>query len=178
MKIMKKLFLLFFGVCMVASVNAQLYVGGSLSAWTNKMETTEKSTIKFMPEMGFFVSDWWSFGTLLGYTIQDNGSSGSNSTTSTVEFAPYARLSFFYTGPVRLFVEGGFSLYSSKTGDADRKNTLSAGLKPGIALDLSDRISLVAKLGFFGYRQYSEDDVTYEFTLGGNGLSFGAYYTF
>lgn len=172
---MKKLFLLFFVVCAATSVNAQLYVGGSLSAWINETKTTETTTIKFLPEVGFSISDRWSFGTVLGYTYKDVD---DKITTKTFEFAPYARFSFYRTELVRLFVEGGFSFYSSKAGKADAETTYSVGLKPGIALDLSERISLVAKFGFFGYRQYAEDDDAYGFSIDGNGLSLGVFYMF
>lgn len=172
---MKKLFLLFFVVCVAISVNAQLYVGGSLSTWINETTTTETTTIKFLPEVGFSVSGRWAFGTVLGYTRKDVD---SKVTTETFEFAPYARFSFYRTELVRLFVDGGFSFYSSEVGKADPEYTYSAGLQPGVALDLSEKVSLVAKFGFFGYRQYGEEEDAYGFSIDGNGLSLGVYYTF
>lgn len=172
---MKKLLLLFVVVCATSSVKAQLYLGGSLSSWINETNSTETTTVKFLPEMGFSASNRWSFGTVFGFTYKDVN---DKMTTKTFEFSPYARFSFYRTDLLRLFVEGGFSAYSSKVGKADSQSTFSMGLKPGVALDLSRRISLVAKFGFFGYREYGEDDDAYGFTIDGNGLSLGLFYSF
>ncbi|MDR1223785.1 MAG: porin family protein [Tannerella sp.] len=177
---MKKLLLLFFVICAAApAVNAQLYAGGSLSAWVKDINSEETATVTFLPEAGFAISDRWAFGTVLGYTHRyTRNDRDIKVTTQTFEFAPYARFSFYRTERVRLFVDGGFSLYSNKAGEADRTNTFSAGLKPGIALNLSEKISLIAKVGFLGFDRFNEDDRAYGFTIDGNGLSLGAYYAF
>ena len=172
---MKKLFLLFFVVCATVSVNAQLYVGGALSAWMSETKTAETVTVKFLPELGFSISNRWAFGSVLGYTRK--GVDGEI-TSETFEFTPYARFFFYRTELVRLFVESGFSIYSNKTGKADPEVTLSTGFKPGVSFDLSERVSLVAKFGFLGYRQYSEDHYDFGFSAEGNGLSLGVFYTF
>ncbi|MDR2914686.1 MAG: porin family protein [Tannerella sp.] len=172
---MKKLLLLFIFACMIALADAQVYVGGSVSVWVDENKKTETTTLDFLPEVGFVLSDRWSLGTVLGYTQKEVD---GTSTNKTFEFAPYARFSFYRFDLVRLFVDANFSLYSSKAGKADRQTTYGVGLKPGVALDLSDRISLVAKYGFFGYRQYDDDHDAFGFNINGNGLSLGMFYTF
>lgn len=172
---MRKILCLLFLACAIASTDAQVYIGGSISAWVDENKKTETTTLEFLPEVGFLLSDRWSLGTVLGYTQKEVDGTETN---NTFEFAPYARFSYYRFDLVRLFVDASFSLYSSKSGKADRATTYGVGLKPGVALDLSDRISLVAKFGFLGYRQYNEDHEAVGFNINGNGLSFGVFYTF
>lgn len=172
---MKKILLMLIFVCVIASADAQVYIGGSVSVWVDENKKTETTTIEFLPEVGFLISDRWSLGTVLGYTQKEVDGANTN---KTFEFAPYARFSYYRYDLVRLFVDASFSLYSSKAGKADRQTTFGVGLKPGVALDLSEKISLVAKFGFFGYRQYNDDHDAVGFNINGNNLSFGVFYTF
>jgi len=172
---MKKIFVLCVIVCASVSVKAQLYLGGSLGFWLNENNSVETTTIKFLPEVGYSINDKWAVGGVLGYThveVDDKDAS------KTFKFAPYARFSFYGTDLVRLFVDGGISVYSSKVGKGDSETTFSTGFEPGVALDLSKRISLVTKFGFFGYREYSEDHNAFGLNLDGNTLTFGVYYSF
>jgi hypothetical protein len=171
---MKKVILFFLIVCATTVVKAQVYVGGSLSSWFNETNSTETTTVRFLPEVGYSVSDRWAFGGVLGFTRKEVN---DKTTTKTVEFSPYARFSFYRSELVHLFVEGGFTAYSSKVGSADAETTFSMGFRPGVSLDLSRNVSLVAKFGFLGYRDYGDEDA-YGFLLDGNGLSFGVFYSF
>lgn len=81
--------------------------------------------------------------------------------------APYARYTYCETGIVRLFLDGGFGIASSKIGDADRETGFEIGIKPGVAIKLNDTFSLITKVGFLGYR----DD--YYVNEEGNGFGLG-----
>ncbi|MDR2920710.1 MAG: porin family protein [Tannerella sp.] len=172
---MKKFFILCVIVCACASVKAQLYVGGALSFWVSENGDVETTTVKFLPEVGYAISDKWAVGGVLGYTHTEVDDYDA---TKTYKFAPYARFSFYRTDLVRLFVDGGFSVYSSKVGKGDTNTTFSTGFEPGVALNLSKRVSLVTKFGFFGYREYSDDHDAFGLNLDGNTLTFGVYYSF
>ena len=50
--------------------------------------------------------------------------------------------------------------------------------EPETMLDLSEKVSLYAKFGFSGFRQYGDDHTGLGFNLNGNSLSLGMYYTF
>ena len=172
---MKKLLLLFSFVFIVASVEAQVYIGGGISAWVEDKNGIETSTIDFLPEIGFFVGKRWAIGGVLGYSQKQVD---GTKTFDSFEFAPYARFTFYRNELVRLFLDGTFSVYTSETGKSGSVDTYSLGIKPGLSLDLSEKISLYAKFGFFGFRQYDEDHTGVGFNLNGNNLSLGMYLTF
>ena len=172
---MKKVLLVLVSVFIMASTEAQVYIGGGISAWIEDKSGTETSTIEFLPEIGFFVGKRWAIGGVLGYSQKHVD---GTKTFDSFEFAPYARFTFYNNELVRLFIDGTFSVYSSESGKSSRVETYSFGLKPGLSLDLSEKVSLYAKFGFFGFRQYGEDHTGVGFNLNGNSLSLGMYYTF
>ena len=159
----------------MASAGAQVYVGGSIATWLDNNNDVETRTLEFLPEVGFSINRMWSIGTVLGFSQKRVE---STTTYETFEFSPYARLSYFRTDFVRLFVDGTISAYSSKYGSSDTQTTIGIGFKPGVALDFSKKVSFVAKFGFMGYRQYDEDHDALGIDLSGNNLSIGFYYTF
>lgn len=140
---MKKIVLLFFVVCAAMTVNAQVYVGGSLGFWDN--DDLDYTSYKIVPEIGYTLNDNWALGMELGYTHEELG----ENEREVFHVAPYARYSYLNSGIVSLFVDGGFGFSTIKDGD----NGFEIGLKPGIALKLTDRFSLVSKFGFLGYRK-------------------------
>lgn len=171
---MRKILLLCIIACAVFTANAQFYVGGSVGFWSQDVNSVETTTFKFLPEGGYAFNDKWAVGTTLGYVYTEIEDLESKAFT----FAPYARFSYFKKDMVRLFVDGGFDFYSVKPDKGDRVNTFSTGLKPGVALDLSKNISILAKFGFFGYQEYDDDSDGFGFDLNGNSLTFGIYYSF
>lgn len=171
---MKRIVLLLAVVCIAVSAKAQVYVGGTVGFWSQENGSIETTTVKFLPEAGYAFNDKWAVGAVLGYTITEV----DDFETNTLKFAPYARFSFLRKDFIRLFVDGGMAYNSTKPEKQDRVNTFSIGLKPGVALDLSKNISLVAKFGFFGYEEYGDDSEGFGFDVNGNSLSFGLYYSF
>ena len=101
---------------------------------------------------------------------------------------PYVRYKFVKAGDFTFFVDGGFSYtrihYShAPYADYDKNNATQWGLgfKPGIAYNLSDKVSLVAHVGELSYNFFKMGDLkNNEFNLGvnGNNISFGAYVNF
>lgn len=171
-KTMKKIVLLVFLMGAALSASAQVYVGGNVGFWTSDKNDVKTTKFDIAPEIGYEFNEKWSLGAQLGYVHEKVADVKEN----TFYIAPYARYNYFESGIVRLFIDGGFGFASNKVGDADRETGFEIGLKPGIAVSLTDNISLVSRFGFVGYRDdYGLSENANGFGLGafGEDLSFG-----
>lgn len=180
---MKKLFSLIAVAFVAMSVNAQVYVGGSLgiNAWSSQKNAGDRSetTFTILPEVGYNLNDEWAVGTVIGY-VSDKWTGVNGISESAFTFNPYARYTYLKAGKVSLFVDGGVDFTTASKADW---NELAIGLKPGLAVSLSDNISFVSHLGFIGYDVYNpdgDDNNTSKFglDLSGNNLTFGLYFNF
>lgn len=165
------------------SVNAQVYVGGSLGidAWSSQKNAGDRSetTFTILPEVGYNLNDEWAVGTVIGY-VSDKWVGVNGISESAFTFNPYARYTYLKAGKVSLFVDGGVDFTTASKADW---NELAIGLKPGLAVSLSDNISFVSHLGFIGYDVLNpdgDDNNTSKFglDLSGNNLTFGLYFNF
>lgn len=180
---MKKLFTLvaaaLMGVC--TTLASDFYIGGSLGVLHNS--TSDVTTASILPEVGFNCADNWAIGTSIGYSYAGNKSMGNHSFV----LDPYVRYTFFKSGIVSIFADGGIDFSAGRTtykeGHGKGSVTLGIGIKPGIAVNLSKQFSIVAHCGLLGYT-YGNDAAKAggRFTGGGldlsNALSFGLYYNF
>ena len=152
------------------AASAQVYVGGSLSVWND--DDADKTGFFIAPEVGYNINSNWAVGIELAYADKNASSYGA----STFAVSPYARYTYFNQGVVSLFVDGGFSY---ATIDADGVDDgFNIGLKPGFAVKLSDKFSLVSKFGFLGYASDYPNVGTgfgLDFT---NNVSFGFFVNF
>jgi hypothetical protein len=180
---MKKLFSLIAVAFVAMSVNAQVYVGGSLgiNAWSSQKNAGDRSetTFTILPEVGYNLNDEWAVGTVIGY-VSDKWVGVNGISESAFTFNPYARYTYLKAGKVSLFVDGGVDFTTASKADW---NELAIGLKPGLAVSLSDNISFVSHLGFIGYDVLNpdgDDNNTSKFglDLSGNNLTFGLYFNF
>lgn len=180
---MKKLFSLIAVAFVAMSVNAQVYVGGSLGidAWSSQKNAGDRSetTFTILPEVGYNLNDEWAVGTVIGY-VSDKWTGVNGISESAFTFNPYARYTYLKAGKVSLFVDGGVDFTTASKADW---NELAIGLKPGLAVSLSDNISFVSHLGFIGYDVLNpdgDDNNTSKFglDLSGNNLTFGLYFNF
>lgn len=178
---MKKIFAFAVMAIMALGVFAQnnLYVGGSFGFWRNSSDNN--TTVQILPEIGYNLSENAAIGTVIGYDYNYN----DGLKRSLVVFDPYVRYAFFNNDRVRLFVDGGVDLGfgKSKIGDTSSKTavTYGIGIKPGISYAISDNFSLVAHLGFIGYKggnKASHEPDQGGLMFDGNNLSFGMYYNF
>ena len=165
------------------SVNAQVYVGGSLGidAWSSQKNAGDRSetTFSILPEVGYNLNDEWAVGTVIGY-VSDKWTGVNGISESAFTFNPYARYTYLKAGKVSLFVDGGVDFTTASKADW---NELAIGLKPGLAVSLSDNISFVSHLGFIGYDVYNPDGddnniSKFGLDLSGNNLTFGLYFNF
>jgi hypothetical protein len=180
---MKKLFSLIAVAFVAMSVNAQVYVGGSLgiNAWSSQKNAGDRSetTFSILPEVGYNLNDEWAVGTVIGY-VSDKWVGVNGISESAFTFNPYARYTYLKAGKVSLFVDGGVDFTTASKADW---NELAIGLKPGLAVSLSDNISFVSHLGFIGYDVYNPDGddnniSKFGLDLSGNNLTFGLYFNF
>lgn len=151
------------------TANAQVYLGGDLNLATRSGYTN----YTIMPEIGYNFSDKWAAGLGIGYTglTQEDPILQENVTTGTFKLAPYARYTFAKTGMASFFCDGGVEFQFPKGGDT----AVEFGLKPGVSLAVSEKFSLVAKLGVLTYNTDSE---IFSIGVKNTEISFGALYNF
>ncbi len=170
---MKKVLVFLFVIMAALSAKAQVYVGGSLSVWGGD----DVTSFGIAPEVGYNFNDKWAVGGVLEF----DHSKVNGLKTNGFALAPYARYTFFENDILRVFADGGFGFSTVGVKDhGDNVNGFEVGIRPGLALKLTDHLSVLTKVGFFGYR----DDYMLNtlngggFSLSGQDLSFGLYYTF
>ena len=144
---MKKIVFFLFATMLVASVKAQVYVGGTVGLWHN--DDLDATFFKLEPEVGYNLSEKWAVGGVLAFAHGKADEGKYNA----FALAPYARYSYYENKVVRLFVDGGFGFSTQKVKGFDSVNGFEIGFKPGIAIKLNSKFSAVAKCGFLGYRR-------------------------
>lgn len=167
---MKKILLSMVVALVAMTASAQMYVGGELGFWRNWQNGANNTTVSVLPEVGYGLTDNIALGVTLGYTYNYNAGTKVNA----FKVAPYARYTFLKLDNVNLFLDGGFGFasYKAKVGgvSGDAQNAWEVGVKPGVAVNLTEKVSFVAHVGFLGYR--TSDDAVSEAVFGKNGLGF------
>ncbi len=159
------------------SASAQVYVGGNAGIASTKIAGQDsKTTYKVLPEIGYKINGDWAVGTVVGWgkgnpvTIED-----ADAAVGTFEVAPYVRYTALHSKVVDLFVDGGFS-YKHYNGTG---NEWTVGLKPGVAFNVNKSVSVVAHVGFVGYKIYkpsydhAKSSNAWGVDLDGNNLTLG-----
>ena len=178
------------------------YVGGSLGFAHESDSWGSTNHFSILPEVGYKFNNKWAIGTTIGYDYTHY--CGEDMSTHVFQLEPYARFTFFRTSNnlVNLFVDGGLGIgvgsisyrsysydYDSAWGilPNDERETMtifSVGFTPGIAVNLTEKFSLVAHIGFLGYR--GGDSAAIEgglarfggLSLDASDIKFGFYYNF
>lgn len=180
---MKKIMMTLAAAFVAVSMSAQVYVGGSVSVdgWSSQENAGDRSetTFKFMPEIGYNLNEDWAIGTVIGYENNKwDGVEGVSESAFVV--APYARYTYLKSGKLSLFVDGGVSFESASEADW---TAFGVGLKPGLAVNLTDNVSFVSHIGFIGYETLNPSGAKNSINhcgvdLSGENLSFGLYFNF
>lgn len=183
---MKKFLMTLAAAFVAVTMSAQVYVGGSVSvdSWSSQKFAAlnpdkSETTFKFMPEIGYNLNEEWAVGTVIGY--ESNKWTGvEGMSESAFVIAPYVRYTYLKAGKVSLFVDGGVGFASATKTDWTE---LAFGVKPGLAVNLTDNISFVSHIGFIGFDQFNPDGDDNNTTkvgvdLSGANLSFGLYFNF
>ena len=185
---MKKVLFIVVALCMASYVNAQVYVGGGISF--NRVTEGDNKSTAFMigPEVGYKINDRWAVGLALGYSKIKNSTEveGMESDMKQSRFTinPYARFTFAKIDRVGLFVDGGVNYSHIDSSGSYDMNGWAVGLRPGISLAVNDKFSLVAHVGFLGYRTQKADYANavssniFAVEIDGSDLSFSVYYNF
>ncbi len=180
---MKKILMTLAAVCVAATMNAQVYVGGNIGFATSSYDGNSTTVWSLLPEIGYNLNEKWAVGTVIGYgeaRVKAKGASADK--VKKFQVAPYARYTFVKWEKVNLFVDGTVGYQHENYGGV-KTNTFGIGFKPGVAVNLNDRLSFVAHVGFLGYENEKvkgDDKSTNSFglNLNGNNLTFGMYYNF
>lgn len=172
-------------VMMVASLatSAQVYVGGSFGFQSIKPYDGAKTSTTFSikPEIGYNLDENWAVGIQLGYssTNANDDFEKTDKTIAIINVAPYARYTFAKTGIASFFVDGGltFDFYT-----ADAEGTVwGIGVRPGVKLAVSEKVDLIAKLGYLGYAAANEKagkGNAFGFGIDNTDLEFGVNFNF
>ena len=184
---MKKVLMTLAVAFVAVAVNAQVYVGGNVGIASSKSGNGDNvTTYKVLPEVGYNINKDWAVGTTLGWgkgtpvTIE-----GESHNYFTVQ--PYARYTFVHSKYVNVFVDGGFGYthynHAHLPLGTPSVNEWSVGLKPGVAVNLNQKLSFVAHVGFAGWKSVkaegaNDDSHVWGVDLDGNNVTFGVYYNF
>lgn len=188
---MKKLFTL--AIVAVASVFGASagngYVGGSIGFMHEETKAGATNNFNILPELGYNINNNWAVGTTIGYDYTHFN--GKSTELHLFEFNPYARYSFYRSGNnlVQLFVDGGAGIglgkYDyGKHDDGHTAVTWNVGFRPGVAFNVTNNFSIVAHVGFLGYK--GANNAAFDggkarkggVFLNGNDLTLGFYYNF
>lgn len=132
----------------VIGTNAQDYnwfIGGKAGFHNGKKNDTRTTVYTIAPEVGFRFSENFALATYFEYRHSNQKQSGKKVTSNEIVLAPYLRYTFLKSGIINVFVDG-----TAAFGLSDLKG-FEAGIRPGIAMNVTKRLSLVANLGFIGY---------------------------
>lgn len=174
---MKKIMMTLAAIAFAATMNAQVYVGGSLGYNHSKVEDVKTNTFSIVPEIGYNLDENFAVGMGIGYTYSKTDDVKSNG----FEISPYLRYTFAKLDKVNVFCDLGIAYEYNKTGDI-KTNSFGVGLFPGLAVNLNDKISFVTKFGALSYVHSKVTDGpkadNFNIGLDGNKLQFGVYYNF
>ena len=202
---MKKIMMTLAAVCVAATMNAQVYVGGTLGlGFENKLTDKDGKDATGMifqikPELGYNLDEKSSVGIVLGFGVTNNTNEminqndtfgkilagGHKTDKSAIQFtvAPYYRYKFVQFDKVDLFIDAQVGFVYTKY-DEWNNTTFNIGVRPGVAYNASDKVSFVAKLGqglFFESSKSKDSDAKSKFGLNANTLApleIGMYYNF
>lgn len=141
------------------NANAEgLYVGGAIGYWHDSKDASVSdmptNAFTIMPEVGYNINSKWAIGTQIGYDFKHICNTDADS--NIFRFNPYARYTFFRTNNnlVQLFLDGTAGIGLGWGDDWYGDHTLvtwQVGVKPGIAVNLTKKFSVVAHVGMLGY---------------------------
>ena len=166
---MKKIILAAFVAVASLSANAQVWLGGSLGFESEKDANT---TIEVAPEIGYTIDENWDVAVALGF---ENVSPKHGDSQVKFNINPYARYTFYKTGNVGFFLDGGVAV---ELGNNNYETKFGIGIRPGVKFAASDKVTFVASLGGLGYEKQKGSIDHFGLKLNGGDLKIGAYISF
>lgn len=186
---MKKLFFtlaIALGVATAASAQdaGQYWVGGAVGFGSTKVNDGDRSTdFRILPEFGYILSENLGVGVSIGGGHRNVAVGEGSAEQNFYKVSPFLRYTFLKGDIGGLFVDAGFGYSWSKyvSGGA-HGHRWEAGLKPGVAINVSSKVALLGKFGFLGYEydKYSKDSKTdkFGFDLHMDNVEFGVNFRF
>ena len=201
---MKKFFMTLAAIAVAATMNAQVYLGGTFGLdFENKLADKDGNdatgvSFEIKPEIGYNLSEKSSVGIVLGFGVTNNSNKmvgddsfgsllagGQKTEKSAIRFqiAPYYRYKFVQFDKVDLFFDAQVGFIYTKY-DEWNNSTFNIGVRPGVAYNPNDKISFVAKLGnglFFESSKDKDSSARSKFGLNATtlaALEIGMYYNF
>jgi hypothetical protein len=173
------LLLLFLSVTLSAQPQrGNIVLGGTINYSSNKYQSYPNypndlanetiSQLMVSPSFGIFVSDQFMYGLALGYSsnkTEDNGNDGytSDNYSSHLYFiSPFLRYYNYFNSMVGIFTELSFSYGSGEIESMNYQlyepystkfdiTSYTISLKPGISLNLSNKLLIEASVGLLEY---------------------------
>lgn len=182
---MKKLFFtlaIALGVATAANAQdaGQYWVGGSVGFGSTKINDGDRSTdFKVLPEFGYILSDNLGAGISIGGGHRNVTGGEQNF----YKVSPFLRYTFLKGDIGGLFVDGGFGYSWSKyVNGGAHGHTWEVGLKPGVAINVSNKVAILGKFGHLGYEynKYAADAKSdkFGFDLHMDNVEFGINFRF
>jgi len=146
---MKKIFASLVVLFVSVAVNAQVYVGGGIgfSNVENTADDSKVTTFAIKPEIGYKLDSKWDIGTTLDFEYAKKGDYKATS----FAVAPYVRYNAFKVGAVTFFADASAEIAALKVDGGDSFSGWSIGIKPGVSVDVTKKLSFVAHAGHIGY---------------------------
>jgi hypothetical protein len=175
------------------SVNAQVFAGGNFSLTSSSASTSNGTTVtdgtsslgySILPKLGIFLSEKFAAGISLEYSLNQSKTPSNYLTlskSSTFGISPFLRYYAVKFNKFSVFGQGaaGMSISNSSTkaggvmNDGPKTTRYYVSFYPGLAYDLSEKISLETSLNFFSLsynymtiKSGSEKDNSSSFNLG------------
>lgn len=171
---MKKLILsAIIAIASLSGINAQEYkwwAGGRTTLWAGD----DVSVIAIAPEIGYHLNSKFTVAASIGFEAY-NFDTDYQSDVNGFVINPYLRYNVCRIGMVSCYVDGGVKF---GLGDLDG---FQAGLKPGVAVHLTDRLCAAFHFGFLGYsdgKGVSENIKGFGVDLSGYRSGFAVFYSF
>lgn len=162
--VMKKLFLTIavaLGMFSAANAQSNMWVGGTAGVWSSKVKGSDSQlSFKIMPEFGYILNSNVGIGIAIGGAHThgddlkfDGGDQTNNESVNSYIVNPFIRYTFLKSDLGGLFFDGGVAYgWAKGTAGGEKATALEVGLRPGVAINVSDKVALLGKFGFLGYQ--------------------------
>ena len=167
---MKKFLLMIVVALTTLTANAQIYVGGDLGFWHDD-DAVPETVFTLAPGVGYELNEKWAVGGNLKLEFEKD-------VKNLFAIEPYARWSYYHKGMVKLFLDMGMGIAVTDPEEGDCETGWNIGVKPGIALHLTEHFSILAKAGFLGYADDYGKMNGFGLNVNAEALTFGIEYTF
>lgn len=191
---MKKIILSAIVAVASLSASAQVWLGGDIAFGTKKLVSggDNLTTFTLAPQVGYMFSEKFGLGADIKLSLRNNNAAAVAATyalngisvdpadyaKTTFGFDVFARYIFAKTGIASFFFDGGVGFTTYK----DAGSRLGIGIRPGVKLAASEKVDVVAKIGYLGWQKYLGDKSSKGSAFGigieESALSLGVSYNF